>query len=253
MILLIIRGHNLKEYILGIKVCPQEFIGTQVTGEAGTSVEMVKNPEFSKWMSTDQLLMGWRYSSITPDIATRVMGTVKSNELWTAIEESCAVQNRTRITFFIGELQKSRKGNLSIDQYLNKVKKKLTDNLEIVGKVIIHTDLITQVLAGLDEHYTPIVVQLNNREHIAWGELQSTLMTYESRPEHLSLIRNEMARISLDQTSANISQRSIIRSDPVGKTWGEDSQTSAIIGVEEEVGAKEAIPLEVIGQFVFVK
>lgn len=46
---------------------------------------------------------------------------------------------------------------MSIDQYLNKVKF-LANNLEIDGKTIHHLDLVTQVLVGLDEEYTPIVV-----------------------------------------------------------------------------------------------
>lgn len=58
---------------------------------------------------------------------------------------------------FYRKLYKSRKGTMSIDQYLNKVKF-LANNLEIDGKTIHHLDLVTQVLVGLDEEYTPIVV-----------------------------------------------------------------------------------------------
>ncbi|KAL2459904.1 Uncharacterized protein Adt_43324 [Abeliophyllum distichum] len=60
--------------------------------------------------------------------------------------------NRSRVTFLIGELQKTRKGSMSIDQYLNVVKQ-LVDNLEVAGKAIPLSDLVTQVLAGLDEEY----------------------------------------------------------------------------------------------------
>ncbi|KAL2542745.1 Uncharacterized protein Adt_03723 [Abeliophyllum distichum] len=41
---------------------------------------------------------------------------------------------------------------------------KNADNLEIAGKKVDHLDLVTQVLAGLDEEYTPIVVQVNSRD-----------------------------------------------------------------------------------------
>ncbi|KAL2493280.1 Chitin-binding type-1 domain-containing protein [Abeliophyllum distichum] len=58
MILPIIRGHNLEGHILGTKVCPPEFVGTQIIGEAGTNVEMIPNPQYTQWMSTDQLLIG---------------------------------------------------------------------------------------------------------------------------------------------------------------------------------------------------
>lgn len=44
MILPIIYGHNLKGHILGTKVCPAEFVDTQVTGHGEVSIEMTKNP-----------------------------------------------------------------------------------------------------------------------------------------------------------------------------------------------------------------
>ncbi|KAL2475676.1 Uncharacterized protein Adt_24598 [Abeliophyllum distichum] len=111
----------------------------------------------------NMLLVGWLYSSMTPDIAVRVMESSSSSKLWNAVQESFGVMNRSRVTFLIVELQKTRKGSMRIDQYLNAVKQ-LANNLEIAGKAIHHTDLVTQVLAGLDEQYTPSVVQINSRE-----------------------------------------------------------------------------------------
>lgn len=111
-----------------------------------------------------------------------------------------------RITFLIGELQKTRKDNLNIDQYLSKVKL-LASNVEVTGKAIPLPDLITQILAGLDEEYTPIVVQINSRDSISWEELQSILMTFESILDHINAIKNEMAGINLSQSSANFTQR----------------------------------------------
>ncbi|KAL2471676.1 Uncharacterized protein Adt_39812 [Abeliophyllum distichum] len=58
MILPIIRGHNLEGFILGSKKCPSEFLGTQTTTGEGKNIETIPNPEYSKWMSIDQLLMG---------------------------------------------------------------------------------------------------------------------------------------------------------------------------------------------------
>ncbi|XP_022842004.1 uncharacterized protein LOC111365701 [Olea europaea var. sylvestris] len=135
MILPIIRGHNLEGHILGTKLCPLEFISTQTTGEAGASVKVTQNPQYSQWMFIDQLLIGWLYSSMTPEIAMRVMGSSNSNQLWTTVNESYV--------------------------------KLLADNLEVAGKTIPLADLITQVLVGLDEEYTPIVVQINSRDSIS--------------------------------------------------------------------------------------
>ncbi|KAL2480057.1 Uncharacterized protein Adt_33023 [Abeliophyllum distichum] len=93
-----------------------------------------------------------------------------------------------------------------IDQYLNTVKL-LSDNLDIAVKKILHSDLATQVLAGLDEEYTPIVVQINSRDSISWRELQSTLMTFESWLEYLNAVKTDVAGINIIHALVNFTQR----------------------------------------------
>lgn len=109
MIMPIIRGHNLEGYLLGIKQCPQEFIATQTTFNGGEAVETTQNLEYNKWISTDQLLMGWLYSSMTPEIAMRVMKCTSSNILWTTVEKSYGILNKSRIVFLTREIQRTRK------------------------------------------------------------------------------------------------------------------------------------------------
>ncbi|KAL2517992.1 Glutamate receptor [Abeliophyllum distichum] len=158
VIMPIVRGHGLEGYLMGTNECPHQIISTQITIEAGVMVRSSPNPEYSRWMSVDQLLMGWLYSSMSSEIVMRVMGCNSSSELWRAINENYGILNRSRVTFLTSELQRMRKGSMSMDQYLSSIKQ-LADNLEIAGNKIEHTDLVTQVLAGLDEEYTPIVVQ----------------------------------------------------------------------------------------------
>lgn len=80
----------------------------------------------------------------------------------------------------------------------------LADNLDIAGKVIPHNDLVQQVLIGLDEECTPIVVQINNNESISLYELQSLLITYEKRFEHLNAVKSGLASVNLNQDSINL-------------------------------------------------
>lgn len=198
VIMPIVRGHGLEGYLLGTNECPHQSINTQITTETGVMVRTSPNPEYSRWMSTDQLLMGWLYSSMTSEIVMRVMGCNSSSELWRAINENYGILNRSRVTFLTSELQRTRKGSMSMDHYLSTIKQ-LADNLEIAGKKIEHTDLVTQVLAGLDEEYTPIVMQVNSKDQISWQELSSILMTFESRLDYLSQVRTNFGSINLTQ------------------------------------------------------
>ncbi|KAL2470878.1 Retrovirus-related Pol polyprotein from transposon TNT 1-94 [Abeliophyllum distichum] len=106
---------------------------------------MTSNPEYSRWISVDQLLMGWMYSSMTSDIVIRVMGCNSSSELWKAINENYRILNSTI--------------------------KQLADNLEIAENKIDHANLVTQVLARLNEEYTSIIVQVNCRDQVSCPNL----------------------------------------------------------------------------------
>ncbi|KAL2475265.1 Uncharacterized protein Adt_36001 [Abeliophyllum distichum] len=137
---------------------------------------------------------------MTSEIVMCVIGCNSSSELWKAINENYEILNRSRVTFLTSELQRIRKGSMPMDQSLSAVKQ-LADNLEIAGKKIDHVDLVTQVLAGLDEEYIPIVVQINSRDQVSWHELSYTLMTFESRLEYLNQVRSNFGSINLLQVN----------------------------------------------------
>jgi len=143
---------------------------------------------------------------MTPEIAMKVIGYTSSSKLWTAVEESFVILNKSRVIFLIGELQRTREGSMSMDHYLTTIKQ-LADNLEIAGKIIDQSDLITQVLSSLDEEYTPIVVQINSRENISRYELSSVLMTFESRLERLNQVKNSFTSLSFNQSSILLAHR----------------------------------------------
>lgn len=69
----IIKGHNLEGFILGTNLCPDETISVQVGAEDGGQTETKANPEYQKWKSMDQLLLGWLYTTMTAEIVMKVM------------------------------------------------------------------------------------------------------------------------------------------------------------------------------------
>lgn len=81
MIMPIIKCYNLESYLLGTKECPSKFLSVQTTSEGEEAIKVSQNPEYIRWMSIDQLLMGWLYSSMTPEIAMRVMGSTSLSKL----------------------------------------------------------------------------------------------------------------------------------------------------------------------------
>lgn len=68
---------------------------------------------------------------------------------------------------------------MKMREYLNKMKE-YTDNLNLAGCNYTLIDLFTQILSGLDNEYTPIVVTLSEKENLTWTEFQTYLLSFES-------------------------------------------------------------------------
>ncbi|KZV34405.1 hypothetical protein F511_34028, partial [Dorcoceras hygrometricum] len=180
MILPIIRGNKLDGYVLGTKLCPPEFLPRTTPG----STVKIPNPEYEEWLSNDQLLLGWLYSTMSSDIASQLMQKATSKELWDGAKELSGAQTRSRIVYYKAELQKTKKGGMKMEEYLTTMKA-IADNLAMAGNPIPLPDLIVQILSGLDAEYTPIVTLLTDKISVSWIELQTNLLTYESRLEQL--------------------------------------------------------------------
>ncbi|KAF4392580.1 hypothetical protein G4B88_015223 [Cannabis sativa] len=86
MVSTVIRGHHLDGFINGSRPCPTEFITTPTATEGESGVDLTINPEYEHWIVSDQLLMGWLYSSMTEGIATEVMGCDTAAALWKSLE-----------------------------------------------------------------------------------------------------------------------------------------------------------------------
>ena len=69
-------------------------------------------------------------------------------------------QSKSTITSLKSEFHGTRKGYLKMEECLTKMKK-LTDQLKLAGNLVTLSDLIIQILNGLDSDYNPIVVKLS--------------------------------------------------------------------------------------------
>lgn len=58
---------------MGSKACPPQFISEEA--------EIKLNPAYEEWVATNQLLLGWIYNTLTPEIASQLIGCKSSHEL----------------------------------------------------------------------------------------------------------------------------------------------------------------------------
>ncbi|KAK9159788.1 hypothetical protein Syun_006129 [Stephania yunnanensis] len=183
-----IKGIKFEEYLLGTKARPQQFLDA-----SGTI-----NPDYEDWVSKDQMLISWLLNSLTLDIAQSVHGHVTSADTWKAIEALCGAHNRAKVQLSRTGLQTTRKGALSMSEYLTKMKR-FSDSLSTAGSPVSNQDLISCTLAGLDGDYLSITTLLQDKEGLSWAELQASLLSFEAK---LAQLQNLHALASLSVNSS---------------------------------------------------
>lgn len=80
------------------------------------------NLDYEDLIATYQLVLGWLLNTMSVEIALQMEYHTTSFELWKAAKELAGEQTRSRITLLRSELQRTRKGNLKMEDCLNKMK-----------------------------------------------------------------------------------------------------------------------------------
>ncbi|KAA0036141.1 retrotransposon protein, putative, Ty1-copia subclass [Cucumis melo var. makuwa] len=111
------------------------------------------NSKFDQWVTSDLLLLGWIYNSMTAEVAFQLMGFNIAKDLWEAIQDLFGVQSRVEEDFLRHGFQTTRKGNSKMEDYLRIMK----TNVENLGQ---------------------------EKPDISWLDMQSELLIFEKRLEH---------------------------------------------------------------------
>ena len=149
--------------------------------------KMKLNPKYSAWHRQDQLLASWIQSFLTESTLMLVVGLINtSREIWSALETSFASQSKAKIMQYKFQLQTTKKENLSMREYLGKIKTSC-DLLASVGCRIPEEDQILYALGGLNKDYDSVMVAISARiDPWSMQEVSALLHTFESRLESSS-------------------------------------------------------------------
>lgn len=138
---------------------------------------------------------------MTADISTQFLHCENSKQLWEEAQSLAGVHTRYRITYLKSEFHSTGKGEMKMHDYLSKMKI-LANKLKLAGNPILNSYLIIQPLNGLDSEYNHVVVKLSDQINLSWIDLQSQLLSFESRIEQLNSFNN----LSLN-ASANVAHK----------------------------------------------
>lgn len=151
-----IRGYGLQDFIDGTTSVPPKFI-------ADPEGKLITNPEFNTYQRQDNLLCAWLLSSISPNLLSQVIGCRTSNEVWMTMKQNFSSRSSARIMHHKRQLQCIKKENMTIREYLSKIKT-LCDLLESAGHKVTESEHILTILNGLDNDYEAIVAVISSQE-----------------------------------------------------------------------------------------
>ncbi|KAB2612660.1 hypothetical protein D8674_034976 [Pyrus ussuriensis x Pyrus communis] len=137
-ILPILKSRDLMGYVDGTLVCPPKNL------PGATTV----NPAYSAWIQQDQMILSWINGSLTASVLATVASKRTARATWEALEQRYASTSQNRILFLRNELLQTKKGNLSVADYLDRMNA-IADNLALAGQPVSDDELVQIVLNNL--------------------------------------------------------------------------------------------------------
>ncbi|KAK4259239.1 hypothetical protein QN277_005589 [Acacia crassicarpa] len=188
IVLLIVEGNKLYHHLDGSVTSPPRLI---LDG-----AEMKPNPDYTDWHATDRLLVGWLHNTMSVEIGAQLLHCQTAKAIWFEARSLAGASTKARVMVYKSDLHRTRKGGMSMSDFLNKMKS-IADQLTLAGSPVPHEDLVLHTLNGLDAEYNAIVVKLLDQTHLSWVDIQAHLLAFENRIEQL----NQFANLSLEPTA----------------------------------------------------
>ena len=113
------------------------------------------NPDYAKWIRTDQRIMAWLVGSLSEDAIKSVYGLRSSQEVWLYLAQKYNRVSSTRKLELQSRIQSTKKGSRSLTEYLSEMKT-ICDQLDSIGAPLSEQEKIYGVLRGLGREYESI-------------------------------------------------------------------------------------------------
>jgi hypothetical protein len=178
-----IRGAQLAGYLDGsIKAPEVELITKDDTGKELN----IPNPAYARWIAEDQTVLGYLLRNMTREVLVQVAGLESAEEVWVSVTEMFSAVSQSRIVHLHTALAKTQKENMSAKAYFGRIKS-LADEMANAGERLDDTQVISYILAGLDDQYDGFVASittlLKTATKVTVSNLFSMFLPYEARLE----------------------------------------------------------------------
>ena len=166
-----LKGAQLFGFLDGTTTAPARTITVES--------QVVANPAFALWEAQDQEILGYLLNSLSKEVLIQVAALTSSKAVWDAIGSMFTSTSRSRINNLRIALANGRKENKTVAAYFAEMKS-YTEELATDGKPLAEDELISYILAGLDENYNPLVSALDARpEEVSLDELFAQMSNFD--------------------------------------------------------------------------
>lgn len=191
-----IRGYKLQKFLLGSHAIPEKF------ASAADEARGQFREEFLTWEQQDQLLLSWLLASMSESMLTRMVGCEFSYQIWDKLESFFSSQTKAKVLQLKTQLRNLKKGSVSVNEYLLKLKK-IIDSLFSVGASVSESDHIESILEGLPEEYNSFIVSVTSRsDSYSVNQIESLLLAQEERLDKYKKESTPALSANLAQSSA---------------------------------------------------
>ena len=168
----ILDAYSMIEHLDGTAQQPRQFIVNEVGAQT-------LNPAFLIWRKKDKALLTLFLSTISSPVLAMVVGSTTSQEVWDRLEEKFTCTTRANVLSLKLKLQSIKKGNESINSYLQRIKN-TRDKLSAVGVLVDNEELLHMVLKGLPKEFAPFASTIRTRDDsMSFEKLSVLLQTKE--------------------------------------------------------------------------
>ncbi|MFQ6651795.1 hypothetical protein Gotur_023982, partial [Gossypium turneri] len=148
-VLLAVKAHKLQRFLDSQETPPPPLL----VDDNGGSYE---NPDFTLFQQQDSALASWLLSSISQTVLPHLIGMDTSAKIWNAVVALFGSKTTSKLMAYRRALHSQRKGELSMKEFLMKVKG-CCDNLASCGEIIGEHEHITAILNGLPPDYESVI------------------------------------------------------------------------------------------------
>ncbi|GMI73304.1 hypothetical protein HRI_000999700 [Hibiscus trionum] len=166
------------------------------------------NLEFELFEEQDGALATWLLSTVSPGVLSHLIGLSTASAIWETLHRLYSGKTTTRLMSFRRMLHSQKKGDLSMRDYLVKIKS-VCDNLASCGEVILEHKHITAVLNGLPADFDSVIIVITtSSSSYDYNFVSSILLDADARQSQFGEPITASAHLTTQQGSSYVTPQS---------------------------------------------